>query len=110
MHKDRKLIKWQGAFFMPEHVKLLKQAENDYYKTPRPQLDEGQIEDIERLLSESLQEETLLEIITWKNGFFTSRVGTVTKIDRYDKKIKMLDELDSQFTLNFFDIIDVKIK
>jgi hypothetical protein len=42
-----------------------KQAENDYYKTQRPQLDEGQIEDLERLLSESLQKETLLKIITW---------------------------------------------
>ncbi|WP_420490936.1 YolD-like family protein [Neobacillus drentensis] len=56
------------------------------------------------------KEETLLKIITWKNGLFTSRVGRVTKIDRYAKKIKILDKLDSEFTLNFFDIIDVKLK
>ncbi|HER2169496.1 TPA: YolD-like family protein, partial [Streptococcus pyogenes] len=53
MIRDRgKNIKWQG-FFMPEHIKMLKDAEQDYYKTPRPQLDETQIEDKAKLLSES---------------------------------------------------------
>ena len=67
--------------------KTIKRFRHDYYKTPRPQLDEGQIEEMEQLLSESLEIKTLLEITTWNNGFFTSKVGTVTKVDRYNKKI-----------------------
>ena len=63
---DREFKKWQG-FFMPEHVKQLKDLRNDYYKTPRLQLDEGQIEEMERLLSESLENKTLLEITTWNS-------------------------------------------
>ncbi|WP_224773533.1 YolD-like family protein [Metabacillus idriensis] len=51
---------------MTEHVKMLWDMDEDYHRTSRSQLDEGQIEDFERLLSESLQDKILLEIITWK--------------------------------------------
>ena len=60
---DRGIKKWQG-FFMPENIKLLKDVRHDYYKTPRPQLDKSQIVEMERLLSESLEIKTLLEITT----------------------------------------------
>ncbi|OHR74761.1 YolD-like family protein [Bacillus sp. UMB0893] len=110
MLRDRgKNKKWLG-FFMPEHIKALIDVETDYHRTPRPQLDEGQIEDLERLLSESLKDNILLEIITWKNGFFTSRIAIVKKIDRYDQKITIQDELDAEIKLEFYDIVDVKVK
>jgi hypothetical protein len=109
MLRDRGNIKWQG-FFMPEHIKMLKQVQYDELKAPRPQLDEGQIEEMERLLSQSLQDKTLLEITTWKDGFFTTRVGTVTKIDRFNKKITIQDELESVMTIDFFNITNVVIK
>lgn len=41
---------------------MLKDAQRDYDKAPRPLLDEGQIDDMEQLLSESLNNKTLLEI------------------------------------------------
>ncbi|MDQ0862130.1 YolD-like family protein [Bacillus sp. V2I10] len=69
MLRDRGKMKWQG-FFMTEHLKLLWDMEEEYLKTARPLLDEGQIEDLERLLSESLQEKILLEIVTWKGLMF----------------------------------------
>ena len=47
--KDRGLMKWNG-FFMPEHIEMLKQIQKDYYKLPRPILDDGQIEEIEQVL------------------------------------------------------------
>jgi hypothetical protein len=59
MIRDRGNIKWQG-FFFPEHVKMLKDAQREYDKSPRPILDEGQIDDLEQLLSESLTNKTLL--------------------------------------------------
>jgi hypothetical protein len=39
---------------MPEHIKMLKDAQRNYDKSPRPLLDEGQIDEMEQLLSESL--------------------------------------------------------
>lgn len=110
MLRDRgKNKKWQG-FFMTEHVKMLWDIDEDYHRTARPQLDEGQIEDFERFLSDSLQNKILLEIITWKKGYFTSRIGTVTKIDRYAKKVMIQDELDAEIRLSFYEIVDVKSK
>lgn len=109
-HKDRGLKKWYGAFFMPEHVKMLKDLQTDYYKTPRPILDEGQIEEMERSILQSYENNLLIEIITWKSGFFTSRVGVVTKIDAINKKIIIKDEHDSSITIDFFHITNVNIK
>ena len=78
--KDRGMKKWNG-FFIPETIKMLKDFWQDDHKTPRPHLDETKIEDMERLLTENMATKTLLEITIWKNGFFTSSVGFVTKID-----------------------------
>jgi len=107
MLRDRGINKkWQG-FFMPEHIKTLRDNDRDYYKTDRPQLDETQIDDMERLLLESLSTKTLLDITTWKDGFFHSKVGIVNKIDSLNKNIQVLDELDCLITINFFTITNV---
>jgi hypothetical protein len=110
MLKDRGKIKWRGAFFMPEHVKMLKQAQIEDQKVPRPLLDDGQIEEMERLILESFENDLLLEITTWKNGFFTSRVGVVKKIDSIYKKLTFVDELESSCIIDFFNLINVRPK
>lgn len=109
MIRDRGKKKWQG-FFMPENIKMLKDLWLDDKKTPKPHLDDTKVEEMERLLTESMATEMLLEITTWKNGFFTSHVGFVKKIDSLDKKIQMQDEQDSIIYLNFLSITDVLAK
>ncbi|MCM2534222.1 YolD-like family protein [Neobacillus pocheonensis] len=108
-HKDRGMRNWNG-FFMPESIKLLKDLWQDDNKTPRPHLDEIKIVEMERLLSESMNTKNLLEITTWKNGFFTTRVGFVTKIDSLNKRILLQDELQSTINLDFFSITNVMVK
>ena len=79
MIRDRgKNKKWQG-FFLPEHLKMLKDFQYDYGKSPRPILDEGQLEEIEQLLTKSLANQTTLQITTWKNGYIHPRIGFVKK-------------------------------
>jgi hypothetical protein len=34
--RDRGKVKWQGAFFMPEHVKMLGELRTDYYRQAKP--------------------------------------------------------------------------
>ena len=108
-HKDRGMKKWNG-FFMPETIKMLKDLWEDDQKTPRPHLDETKIEEMERLLSESMDTKMLLEIPTWTNGFFTSRGGFVTKIDPLKKRIQIQDELKSTINLDFFSLTNVMVK
>ncbi|WP_373464746.1 YolD-like family protein [Bacillus sp. V2I10] len=69
-----------------------------------------QIEEMEQLIISSLENNYLLEIITWKGGFFTSRVGIVTKVDPILKTIQIQDELDITINLDFFQIVEVKSK
>lgn len=107
--KDRGMKKWQG-FFMPETIKMLKNLWEDDHKSPRPHLDETKIEEIEQLLLESMETKMLLEITTWTNGFFTSRVGFVTKIDPLKKRIQIQDELRSTIKLDFFSLTNVIVK
>jgi hypothetical protein len=63
MLRDRGKVKWQG-FFMPEHIKMLREANFDKHKQSRPHLDDSQIEDMKQLLLESLNDQILLEITT----------------------------------------------
>lgn len=109
MNKDRGMKKWKG-FFMPENIKMLKDLWLDDQRTSRPHLDENKIEEMERLLSESMATQKLLEITTWKNGFFTSRVGFVTKIDPLNKRVQIQDEFVSLINLDFFSITNVTVK
>lgn len=92
---------------MPEHKAMLKKVNEDYYKEPRPELDPGQIEEMEEMILSSLENNTLLEITTWKNGFFTTRIGVVTKVDPITKTIQFQDELDTLININFFQIVKV---
>ncbi|MGM0878297.1 MAG: YolD-like family protein [Bacillota bacterium] len=55
----------------------MKAGRKRFYKIPRPILDEGQIEEMEQRLTESLTNKTIIEIETWKDGYFISRVGYV---------------------------------
>ncbi|MFY0762275.1 hypothetical protein AB1K32_26130 [Metabacillus dongyingensis] len=45
MLRDRGKMKWQG-FFMMEHVNMLWDMEEEYLRTARPLLDEGQLFEI----------------------------------------------------------------
>ncbi|MBD8591643.1 MULTISPECIES: YolD-like family protein [Peribacillus] len=109
MINDRGIIKYQG-FLMPEHIKMLKELDTDDHKVPRPQLDERQIEDMEQLFSESLATQTILEIITWKNGFFSSKIGFVKRIDPISKKVFIKDELGTLISIDFINITNVSPK
>lgn len=93
---------------MPEHITMLKRAEEDYYKEPRPELDDGQIEEMEQLIINSFENNSILEVKTWKNGFFHSRIGFVKKVDPISKTILIQDELDTKIEIDFFQIVEVK--
>jgi hypothetical protein len=103
MIRDHEKKKWQG-FFMPENIKILKDLWLDDKKTPKPHLDETKIDEMERLLIESMATKMLLEITTSKNGFFISHIGFVKKMDPLDKKIQMQDEQESNIHLDLLSI------
>lgn len=85
--KDRGLMKWQG-FFMPEHKALLKRAEWEGTKVKKPILDEGQLQEINDLLVQSVQDELEIVLTFWLDGFIED-IGplVVYKIDPYQRRL-----------------------
>ncbi|WP_408008316.1 YolD-like family protein [Pseudalkalibacillus sp. A8] len=107
MNKDRGMMKWQG-FCLPEHVTLLDGFDRNTIASPRPFLSEEQTEEIERQIIYSLQNNTFVKITIWKEGFFTSMIGKVKKIDPIQKTIRIQGEHDTISTVLFFNISEVK--
>jgi YolD-like protein len=98
MINDRGMMKYQG-FFMTEHSELLKEAKKDYYKVEKPTISQDQIEEFEKLISESLQIHTDLEITIWKDGFFETELCQVKKYVTLIKSyICMKKKVERSFT------------
>ncbi|MDZ5470415.1 YolD-like family protein [Bacillus sp. 31A1R] len=53
--RDRGKMKWQGAFFMHEHVKMLNDFNVDYYRHKKQVLDVDELEDIENKIHEAME-------------------------------------------------------
>jgi hypothetical protein len=68
--RDRGKVKWQHAFAMPEHTKLLKEFRKDYEKRKMPQLDEQELDEIEFIVMDSLHSDLTIKITLWDYGFF----------------------------------------
>ena len=108
MINDRGMMKYQG-FFMTEHSELLKEARRDYYRVEKPNISQEQIEEFERLISDSLQFQTELEITIWKDGFFETELCQIKKVDQLNKKL-YLQKNEDRSTIRIIDIIDIKYK
>ena len=87
MIRDRGKMKWQSAFFMPEHVKMLKQITIDGNKQKKPQLDEQELEEIGFVVMDSLNYTIPIKVTIWRDGFFQPITGIVDKVDMLMKYI-----------------------
>lgn len=108
MLRDRGRIKWQGAFFMPEHVKMLNEVKRDDLKVAKPILDEYQIEEYGQKLLLAMEFTYRLKIQVWENGFLYDYSGKLHRIDEIYKIIYL--ETDEKLTkLKFEDMVDVEL-
>ena len=53
--KDRGIIKWQAAAFLPEQGSLLQDLVKDYYSTEKPILDEYQVVEFENKINYAME-------------------------------------------------------
>lgn len=107
MIRDRGTQKWT-AMMLPEHVALLREHRIDQSKTPRPQLDEWDMDNIEETIGSAMKRNVEVNIKTWNDGEFTYRMGTITWIDLKRRTIELEDAFKS-FTLPLDEIVDVSI-
>jgi hypothetical protein len=107
---DRGKKKWFVAFFMPEHVRILKGLQSDYYKQQKPLLDSYQIEEMENKMHESLAFHSPVKITVWEDGFFHEFKGWIHLLDGMSKVIYLvINQEEGNFErIHFDDIISIE--
>jgi hypothetical protein len=107
--RDRGKVKWQCAFFMPEHVKMLGELRTDYYRQAKPQLDGYQYDEIDDCLSEAMAENKAVKITVWRDGFTTDVIGKVHVVDPLTQQLRIESRPGKFEGVKFADMIGVVI-
>ncbi len=90
---------------LTEHVAQIRQYYLNDSKQLLPELDEMQIEEIERTIREAFEHGHLLEVDTWKDGYFTKRCGYVKKVNPHGRMILFKDELEVEFSIHLYRLV-----
>ena len=110
--KDRGKIKWQPAMMLPEYVKLLKEANKDYYRQHKPTMDEYQLEESENKIHAAMEFSSSIKFTVWEDGFDWDYAGMVHRLDPLTNLIYL--ELDNEkghiIKIKFQDIVRVEVK
>ncbi len=107
MIRDRGTKKWT-AMMLPEHVKMLKELNVDYYRKKKPVLDEQELEQINETLHIAMELNQPLIFTVWFDGFFEDVEGTVHFIDQINRKIHVVDIKENVHKIKFDAIAEVE--
>lgn len=105
--QDRGSKKWV-AMMLPEHVKMLRDYNEEIKKVPRPDLNEFDYEAIQEQIEHAMKRNVEIQVKRWKNGEFLYNQGTIQWIDLTKRTIELEDPFRS-FDLQLDEIVDVNI-
>ncbi|MGG0288843.1 YolD-like family protein [Peribacillus butanolivorans] len=112
--KDRGNIKWQSSMFLPEHVKLLKDLNKDYYRQVKPILDEYQLEGLEEFenkIQTAMEFSSTVKFTVFEDGFDWEYTGIIHKLDPFTKLIhlELVKEKGHIIRVKFEDLVAVDV-
>ncbi|WP_214482919.1 YolD-like family protein [Bacillus sp. SM2101] len=107
--KDRGIMKWMPAFIQPEHMKMMKIAQADYYKVKKPELDEHEIEEINNTILEAMEFTQEVTVTYFEDGSFKPCMGHINFVDQLNKHIRIIDNFEDVHRIKFEDIISIQI-
>ncbi|MBK5502686.1 YolD-like family protein [Peribacillus sp. TH14] len=109
--KDRGNIKWQSSMFLPEHVKLLKDLNKDYYRQVKPILDEYQLEEFENKIHTAMEFSSTVKFTVFEDGFDWEYTGIIHRLDPLTKLIHLEVEKDKGHVIRvkFEDLVAVDV-
>ena len=102
--KDRGTMKWNTAFFMPEHISMLRDLNKDYYRQPKPILDQYQLEEFNEKICFAMEYNMDVKVTIWLDGFEEEYKGKIRHLDEIYKKVR-LREKNGDFKMIQFDEI-----
>lgn len=88
MNKDRGTIKWT-AMMLPEHVKLLREWQQEDRFVEKPQLDEAQVEQLNTNLQRAYSEHRPIELKVWEETSIYVVSGIIKKINTNGQFIQL---------------------
>ena len=109
--KDRGIIKWKAAAFLPEQVSSLHDLVKDYYSTEKPILDEYQIEEYENKINNAMEYTSTVKFTTWEGGYEWEYIGRVKRLDPLSKTIYLEVNNEEKYTMKikFDDIVRIEL-
>jgi hypothetical protein len=109
IHYDRGEKKWT-SFFLPEHVEMLRFADRDYYKTPKPLIDEYQVQEIEEKIHYAVEYHYPVTFKTWIDGFVEDVSGYIHFLDPILKEVRIKDDEGNIERVKFDNIVKVDVE
>lgn len=107
--RDRGIIKFLPAHFMPEHRKMLRELERDMNRMQKPLLDEYQIEEMQRRVCETMEFGQPVKLTVWRDGYTNEEIGRVHYLEPLQKEVRLKTELGTISRIKFADIIKVEV-
>ncbi|MBT2687728.1 YolD-like family protein [Bacillus sp. ISL-47] len=108
--RDRGLVKWLPAHFMPEQRAMLKKLEVEQKYQNKPLIDEYERLEYENRLHYAMEYAFFVSVKVWREGYFYDIKGRVNRLDGFSKKIYL--ETDDRYIQNitFNEIVGVEVE
>lgn len=94
-NRDRGRIKWT-ALMLPERIAMLRDWHAEDDKTPRPELNEFDLEEIHQQLQSALLKKCMTQIRIWQDDKITGYIGTVEDIDIHNRLVLLEDPYSTE--------------
>ncbi|WP_100488536.1 YolD-like family protein [Sporolactobacillus pectinivorans] len=103
-------MRWESSRMMlPEHVQALRQHDIDRMKIGRPDLDEDELQEIQRSLQTVIKTHEFVELSYYKDGFIKQKICTIAKLDPYEKIVQVNDGFGMSYKFTFADVMDIHV-
>ncbi|MFC4802030.1 YolD-like family protein [Neobacillus sp. GCM10023253] len=107
--RDRGKMKWQSASFIPLAFEMTSEMFKDQARTPKPLLDENQIEELDLRIAYATEYNHAVKLTVWGDGFNHDITGRVHYVDPITHELR-IEVKPREFERVAFDsVVGVKV-
>lgn len=106
MPKGRKMIKWMPFASLPEQFNGIREMIQEQNKIQKPILDQQQVEEIGRVIQQSLHLKEEIHITYYRNSSIHHEMVTVVRVDTYRKEVVTTDAFRNRCMFAIDEIVD----
>jgi len=107
--RDRGIIKWAPAAFLPEQRAMMREAVRDELRQRKPIIDSYEFDDFDRRICEAMEFNLPLTIRRWEDGFIYEEKGRVHYVDSIKHELRMVADDEAVLRISMADIIAVEV-